>query len=59
MKESIDFLKAKELMKNMNIIIYGTIRDIEEYFTQSFTNLDILATFFNKTFIIIFEKINR
>lgn len=56
MKESIDFLKAKELMKNMNVIIYGTIRDIEEYFTQSFTNLDILSTFFNKTFMIIFEN---
>jgi hypothetical protein len=56
MKETIDFHKAKEIMSNMNIIIYGTIRNIEEDFIQSFTNLDILASFFKKTFIIIFEN---
>ena len=56
MKESIDFFKAKEIMKNINIIIYGTVRDIEEYFTQSFTNIDILATLFNKALVIIFEN---
>jgi len=56
MKESIDFYKAKKLMENMNIIIYGTIRNIEKYFSQSFTNLEILASYFKKTFIIIFEN---
>ena len=56
MKETIDFHKAKEIMSNINIIIYGTIRNIEEDFIQSFTNLDILASFFKKTHIIIFEN---
>ena len=56
MKESIDLHKAKEIMSNLNIIIYGTIRNIEEDFIQSFTNLDILASFFKKTHIIIFEN---
>ena len=51
MKETIDFHKAKEIMSNINIIIYGTIRNIEEDFIQSFTNLDILACFFKKTHI--------
>ena len=56
MEETIDINTAKQLMSNINIIIYGTIRNIEEHFTQSFTNLEILVSFFKKAQIIIFEN---
>lgn len=56
MKELITFIEAKELIKQKNIIIYGSVRDIETYFMQSFTNTDILAELFNNVIIIIFEN---
>lgn len=56
MKEIITIDDARQKMKNMNVIIYGTIRDIESHFFTSFTNLNIIANYFNKVFIIIFEN---
>ena len=56
MNEIINIRGAEEKMRNINIIIYGTVRDIEIYFMESFTNLDILADFFNNVTIIIFEN---
>ena len=56
MKEIITFIEAKELIKQKNVIIYGSVRDIQTYFMQSFTNIDILAELFNNIMIIIFEN---
>jgi hypothetical protein len=47
---------SKSLIKNLNIIIYGTIRDIEEHFLKSFSNIELLCNFFNNALIIIFEN---
>jgi putative flippase GtrA len=56
MFEVIELNESKKLMKTFNVIIYGTIRDIEEHFIKSFTNIDLLCKFFNKIYIIIFEN---
>jgi len=56
MFEVIELNESKKLMKSLNVIIYGTIRDIEEHFIKSFTNIDILSSFFNNVYIIIFEN---
>ncbi len=56
MKEIINIIESKNIMKNTNIIIYGTIRDIEKYFLTSFSNLDLISNYFNKVFIIICEN---
>ena len=56
MNEIINIHTAEQKMKNINIIIYGSVRDIEIYFMESFTNLDILSRFFNEVSIIIFEN---
>jgi hypothetical protein len=56
MFEVIELNESKNLMKSINIIIYGTIRDIEEHFIKSFTNIDLLSSFFNNVYIIIFEN---
>ena len=56
MKEILNLQDAKQKIKDINVIIYGSIRDIEKYFFTSFTNLTILANYFNKVFIIIFEN---
>lgn len=56
LNEIINIHKAEEKMKNINIIVYGSVRDIEMYFVEAFTNLDILADFFNNVTIIIFEN---
>ena len=56
MKEIINIDDAKTIMKGLNVIIYGTIRDIENDFMSSFTNIDIMCQYFNKVFIIIFEN---
>ena len=56
MKEIINLNEAKQIMKNLNVIIYGTIRNIEEHFLTSFTNLEIISSYFKNSFIIIFEN---
>jgi len=56
MFEVIELNESKNLMKSLNVVIYGTIRDIEEHFIKSFTNLDLLSSFFNNVYIIIFEN---
>jgi hypothetical protein len=56
MKEIINIHDAKSIMKKKNIIIYGTIRDIEDDFLSSFTNLDLISSYFNKVYIIILEN---
>jgi hypothetical protein len=56
MKEIINIDDAKSIMKKKNIIIYGTIRDIEDDFLSSFTNLDLISSYFNKVYIIILEN---
>jgi len=56
MKEIYPLKKAKQLMKNINIIIYSTIRDIEKHFLNSFSNIDILLQYFNQAYIIILEN---
>ena len=53
MFEIIEINEAKKLLKNINVIIYGCIRDIEQYFIKSFSNIDLLSNFFNKVYIII------
>jgi len=56
MKEIMSLDDAKSLMKKQNIIIYGTIRDIESDFLSSFTNIDLISDYFNKVYIIILEN---
>ena len=56
MFEVIELNESNKIVKSMNVIIYGTIRDIEEHFIKSFTNIDILCSFFNNIYIIIFEN---
>jgi hypothetical protein len=56
MKEIINIDDAKSIMKTKNIIIYGTIRDIEDDFLSSFTNIHLLSSYFNKVYIIILEN---
>ena len=56
MFEAIELNESKKLMKSLNVIIYGTIRDIEEHFTKSFANIYLLSKLFNKVYIIIFEN---
>ena len=56
MFEVIELNESKNIAKSLNVIIYGTIRDIEEHFIKSFTNIDLLSTFFNNVYIIIFEN---
>jgi hypothetical protein len=48
--------KAKQMMLQTNIIIYGTIRDIEKHFFNSFSNIEILTHYFNSAYIIILEN---
>jgi len=56
MFEVIELNESKNVLKSFNVIIYGTIRDIEQHFIKSFTNLDLLCGFFNHVYIIIFEN---
>lgn len=56
MKEIYHLEKAKQIMSGLNIIIYGTIRDIEKHFLNSFLNLDILTHYFHQIYIIILEN---
>ena len=54
MSKSLD--EAKAYMKTLNVVIYGTIRDIEQHFFPSFTNLDIITSYFNSSVICILEN---
>jgi putative flippase GtrA len=56
MFEVIELNESKKIIKKLNVIIYGTIRDIEEHFIKSFTNIDLLSKLFNNVYIIIFEN---
>ena len=56
MKKIIDINDASKKMSETNVIIYGTIRDIEKEFNTSFLNLDIMSKLFNEVLIIIFEN---
>lgn len=56
MKEILNLKNSKTLMKTKNVIIYGTIRDIENHFICSFSNITTLSSYFNKVYIIIFEN---
>lgn len=56
MKEIITINDAKKQMLKLNVIIYGTIRDIEQHFFTSFSNLENITKLFNKSLIIIFEN---
>ena len=56
MFEDNEINESKKIMKSLNVIIYGTIRDIESHFLKSFTNIELLSDFFNKVHIIIFEN---
>ena len=56
MKEIINNIESKKIMKGVNIILYGSVRDIEKYFLTCFSNLDLISSYFNKVFIIIFEN---
>ena len=55
-QEIISMNEAKKKMKELDVIIYGSIRDIEKYFFQSFINIDIISSYFRETLIIIFEN---
>jgi len=56
MFEVFELDETQNLMKSYNVIIYGTIRDIEDHFIKSFKNIDLLCNFFNNAYIIIFEN---
>ena len=56
MIENIKSEESKKLTKKMNIILYGTIRDIEKNFLSSFSNIDIMCEYFNKVYVIILEN---
>jgi hypothetical protein len=59
MKEITKINDTSVKMSNFDIIIYGSIRDIENDFFTSFLNLDIISEMFNKVYIIIFENDSR
>ena len=48
MNEIISLKNAKMIMKNLNVIIYASIRDIEKDFYCCFTNIEKIASYFNK-----------
>ena len=56
MKEINNIEKAKQIISNLDIIIYGTIRDIERHFLNSFSNIELLTQYFNSAYIIILEN---
>lgn len=56
MKEILSLHDAKIIMKNLNVIIYGTVRNIESEFLTSFTNIDLICGYFKKVYIIILEN---
>lgn len=56
MKEITTINDAKQIMKKLNIVIYGSIRNIENDFTTSFSNIDAICNYFNNVYIIILEN---
>ena len=56
MIELINFKESRKIMSNTNIIIYACVRDIEDIFIETFSNIDILCSYFNKVNIIILEN---
>jgi hypothetical protein len=48
--------EAKNKVKNTNIIIYSSIRNIEQYFAKSFSNIDKISSIFDNVLCIIFEN---
>lgn len=56
MKEILNFNDSRQKMIETNVIIYGTIRDVENDFFTSFTNIDIICSYFKNAYIIIFEN---
>ena len=56
MKEIYHLQQAKQIMSKFNVIIYGTIRDIEPDFLNSFSNLELLSHYFDNVYIIILEN---
>lgn len=56
MKEITTINDAKQIMKKLNIVIYGSIRNIETDFTTSFSNIDAICNYFNNVYIIILEN---
>ena len=56
MKDVISIQDAKTQMMQLNVVIYGTIRDIEEHFFTSFSNLENISNLFAKSVVIIFEN---
>jgi len=56
MKKHVNLYDAKKIMQNLNVIIYGSVRNISDYFLSSFTNINILSSFFKSVYVIIFEN---
>lgn len=56
MKNNLIIKSIKERIKSYNVIIYGTIRDIESDFLSSFINLELISKLFNKVQFIILEN---
>ena len=56
MFEIINLNAAKKNMKQLNVIIYGTIRNCEDHFHSSFSNIELIASYFNSACIIILEN---
>lgn len=56
MEEISNINDAKLKMKEINIIIYATVRNIEEHFFTAFLNIDIISSYFKDIYIIIFEN---
>jgi hypothetical protein len=56
MLEVLNLNDSKNLMKNLNVIIYGSIRNIETHFLKSFSNIELLSSMFKNVYIIIFEN---
>jgi len=56
MKNNLIINSIKERIKNYNVVIYGTIRDVEADFLSSFINLEMIGGMFNKVFYVILEN---
>jgi hypothetical protein len=48
--------EAKNKVKKTNLIIYGSIRNIEKHFAKSFSNIDKISDVFDNVLCIIFEN---
>ena len=50
MRKILSLDEAKNKVKKTNLIIYGSIRNIEEHFAKSFSNIDTPGTMFCNIF---------